>query len=261
MKNLIRHVTILAILVLGFKWPTADAHDLVLIPTGPQSLTLEFGHPAEYRAPDPERLIRLNAWMAGDNQPTSIISGLVKSPADHSTLDLEPFSAGHAVEIIWGQYDNGYWVTLPGDKHLNTSKVHMPNATDSGAFFKFGKVLFPVASADATFGRRLGEQLEIVPVADPFQVHPGQKLPVTVLYEGRPVAGIGVEIGDGKTQIKEEDIPRYKTDSQGIARLPIDHGGLQVIAVDYRTPPLVPRLSDHDDYGACLVYFLPERRN
>ena len=82
-----------------------------------------------------------------------------------------------------------------------------------------------------------------------------------MLYEGKPIVGIGVEIGDGKTQMNEEDIPRYKTDSQGVAHLPISHGGLQLIAVDYRTPPLVPQLSDHDDYGASLVFLLPEHRN
>lgn len=258
MKNLIRHFTILAFLGLTLKLPSASAHDLVLIPAGPQRLTLEFGHPAEYQAPDPERLIRLDAWVAGGDRPASIMHGVVKSPGDHSTLDLQPFSSGNAIQIVCGEYDNGYWVTLTGGRHFNTSKLHMPKAIDSGAFFKFGKALFPAASTAGAFHRRLGEQLEIVPAADPFLVHPGQTLPVIVLYEGKPVAGIGVEIGDGKTQIKEENIPRYKTDRQGVARLPIGHAGLQVIAVDYRRPPLVPRLSDHDDYDASLVFVLPD---
>ena len=164
MKTLISRFTILAIIILAVNSPSTYAHDLVLIPAGPQSLTLKFGHPAEYQAPDPERLIRLNAWIAGSEHPALIIDGLVKSPSDHSALNLRPFSAGHAVEIVWGEYDNGYWVTLPGGKHLNTSKVHMPNAADSGAFFKFGKALLPAAGPDGTFGRKLGEQLEIIPL-------------------------------------------------------------------------------------------------
>ena len=34
---------------------TAYAHDLILIPTGTQVLTMKFGHPGEYEAPDRDR--------------------------------------------------------------------------------------------------------------------------------------------------------------------------------------------------------------
>ncbi|MGP8201091.1 MAG: hypothetical protein ACLQU4_16495 [Limisphaerales bacterium] len=53
-------------------------------------------------------------------------------------------------------------------------------------------------------------------------------MPVQALYEGKPLAGVGLEIGDGKTKMKEEDIPRYQTNEQGIAQVPITHGGLEV---------------------------------
>jgi nickel transport protein len=230
------------------------AHDLVLIPTGPDGLILELGHPAEYSVPDADRLIQLNVWMTGNDKPVSALSGITKSFTDHTVLDLRGFSAGRSVAIVSGQYDNGYWVTLSGERHLNTSKLHMRGAIDSGTFFKFGKALFPSVSVNGGYDRKLGELLEIVPTSDPFKARPGQKLPVEVLYMNKPLPGVGVEIGDGRTKMKEEDIPRFKTDARGIALVPISKPGLQIMAVDYRTPPRSPQLSDHDDYSACLVF-------
>jgi nickel transport protein len=218
------------------------------------SLILELGHPAEYSFPEPDRLIQLNVWMTGNEKPVSLLSGVTKSSTDHTVLDLRAFIAGRSVAIVSGQYDNGYWITLPGDQHFNTSKLHIPGAIDSGAFFKFGKALFPSVSVNDGYDRKLGELLEIIPLEDPFKVHPNQKLPVEVLYMNKPLPGVGVEIGDGRTKMKEEDIPRFKTDARGIALVPISKPGLQIMAVDYRTPPRSPQLSDHDDYSACLVF-------
>jgi uncharacterized GH25 family protein len=53
----------------------------------------------------------------------------------------------------------------------------------------------------------LGQQPEIIPQTDPFKLKPGEKLPVKILFEGKPIDAIGVEIGDGKTKMKEENIP------------------------------------------------------
>ncbi|HEY0789965.1 MAG TPA: DUF4198 domain-containing protein [Chthoniobacterales bacterium] len=52
------------------------------------------------------------------------------------------------------------------------------------------------------------QQLEIIPQSNPFKVKPGDKLAVNVVFGGAPLAGAGVEIGDGKTKMTEADIPR-----------------------------------------------------
>ncbi|MBV9498515.1 MAG: hypothetical protein JO138_03995 [Acidobacteriaceae bacterium] len=43
------------------------AHDLVLIPEDQKSVTIKFGHPQEFEAPDPDKLIRLNAYFDGED--------------------------------------------------------------------------------------------------------------------------------------------------------------------------------------------------
>ncbi|MBV9498514.1 MAG: DUF4198 domain-containing protein [Acidobacteriaceae bacterium] len=169
---------------------------------------------------------------------------------------MSRYSHGHQVLFVSGEYDNGYFASDSAGKYFNTSKLHLPGSKDSGYFFKFAKAIFPAATSGGSFSRNLGEQLEIVPQSDPFKTLPGQIFPVKVLYFGKPLAGIGVEIGDGQTKLKEEEIARYKTNTAGVALVRIARRGLQVIGVDYRTQPRFPQLSDHDDYGATLSFVL-----
>jgi uncharacterized GH25 family protein len=95
----------------------------------------------------------------------------------------------------------------------------------------------------------------LIPQSDPATVHKGELLAVKVIYEGKPLVGIGVEIGDGKTKMKEEDIPRYKTDAAGIVSVPVSHDGLQIVAVDYVTPSRTPDTCDEDNYSSSLTFF------
>jgi hypothetical protein len=75
-----------------------------------------------------------------------------------------------------------------------------------------GKGLFQAIGEN--FNQVVGQELEIIPQNNPFKL--------------KPLAGVGAEIGDGKTKMKEEDIPRYQTDHDGIAELPIRPRGLAI---------------------------------
>jgi uncharacterized GH25 family protein len=63
------------------------------------------------------------------------------------------------------------------------------------------------------------KNFEIIPQSDPFKLKPGKKLAVKAVFGDKPLA---------------------------------------VIAVDNKTPPTHPDLSDHDDYSAPLVFVIPE---
>jgi uncharacterized GH25 family protein len=252
------HAVLLTSFTLLLWVSRAEAHDLVLIPASPNALIIKFGHPGKYHIPNPEKLLQLNAYLADNAAPVSVLNGFRGSSADSATVDLTNLTKNHAVLIVAGQYDNGYF-SNSRNQYFNTSKIHLPGAQDSGSFFKFGKALFP-ASGSGAYGRKLGEQLEIVPMTDPFKIQPGQKLPVKVWYDGKPLVNAGVEIGDGQTQLAEKDIPRYQTGAAGIASVPITKPGLQIIAVDYQTRPRFPALSDHDDYSATLAFVVAEHQ-
>ncbi len=107
----------------------------------------------------------------------------------------------------------------------------------------------------------MGYQLEIVPLADPAAKKPGDSLPVRVLFQGEPLSNIAVERTDGITPISEEDIPRFTTDKDGVALVPIVNAGPHLLAVDYKaSPSKTPALADTDLYNATLSFVVDEGR-
>jgi hypothetical protein len=54
--------------------------------------------------------------------------------------------------------------------------------------------------------------------------------------------------------MKEDAIPRWKTDSKGAARLPVKRSGLQLVAVDYMVPSAAPALATEDADTATFVF-------
>ncbi len=251
-------VVVFVSMLIGPDAKPALAHDLVLIATGSQSLSIEFGHPQAYQSPDPDKLIHLDAYVAGQWSPLSLLGALPKECGGQTILELQPLLQGRKVLMVSAEYDNGFWSANSPTRYFNTSKVQLAHSKDSGYFLKFAKALFPAAALNRAFEHALGMELEILPLNNPFRIRTGDTLPVQILWRGKPIASLGVEVGDGRTRISESNIPRYKTNENGIALVPISQAGLQVIAVDYRTPPRFPQLSDYDDYGASLTFFVPD---
>ncbi|MBV9106671.1 MAG: DUF4198 domain-containing protein [Verrucomicrobia bacterium] len=246
----------ITLFIMGVTSPVG-AHDLVLLPTGKDGLLIRFGHPGEYEPADLPRLVKLDAYTEDADKAISLLElKPAKMGLDWLEERIGQLIDGEPPMMVTGQYDNGYWISVKPEKYFNTSRAILPEGKDAGHYLKFAKGLFPAIGEK--FNRVAGQQLEIIPQNDPFKLKPGEKLAVKVLFGNKPLAGVGVEIGDGKTKIKEENIPRFQTDSSGIAELPISHGSLQLIAIDYKTPPTHPDLSDHDDYSASLVFVIPE---
>ena len=94
-----------------------------------------------------------------------------------------------------------------------------------------------------------------MPLADPASKKTGDSLPVRVLFQGVPLANIAVERTNGITPIKEEDIPQFTTDQDGISLVPIANPGPQLLAVDYKvSPSKTPTLADADLYNATFSF-------
>jgi nickel transport protein len=55
----------------------------------------------------------------------------------------------------------------------------------------------------------------------------------------------------------EKDIPRYKTDAQGIASIPLTRSGPYLLVVDHELAPAHPELAAKDRYNATLSFTLP----
>ena len=53
----------------------------------------------------------------------------------------------------------------------------------------------------------------------------------------QPLAGAEVERGDGLTAVKEDELPRFKTDADGVATIPLPKAGPVLLAIDHRVAP------------------------
>jgi uncharacterized GH25 family protein len=103
------------------------------------------------------------------------------------------------------------------------------------------------------FGNEAGRASELVPLDDPAAIRPGKSLHVRLLFHGNPLADALVERGDGITKIKEEDIPRFRTDRDGIAEIPVVKPGPVLLAVDHRVvPSATPDIAAADLFNATL---------
>lgn len=78
-----------------------------------------------------------------------------------------------------------------------------------------------------------------------------------VYFEGKPLRGVSVELEDGITPMEEKNIPRFKTDEQGVAAIPLAKVGPQLLVVDHLVPGTYPELAARDFHNATLSVVLP----
>ena len=155
-------------------------------------------------------------------------------------------------------YDNGYWVKITDKLLRNASRRLVPDAMDSLWSAKFAKAL----TEGAPWSTVVGHELELVPLEDPSVIKPGNSLRLRLPFRGSPLAGAQVERGDGVTAIKEAEIPRFSTDRDGIAVIPIEKPGPNLLAVDHRVVPSgTPGIAAADLFNATLWFLVAGLRS
>lgn len=231
----------------------AVAHDVWLTLTGPAAsrrVVINYGHPDDRPPPLAEKVLDLLAIRSGGK--TSLLQGL-GARQEHGTFVVE--SGGFADDghvLLAASYDNGYWVKLPGGLYRNVTRRFAPDAVEALWSSKFAKT---VTGAGAPWQTVVGHEIEIVPLADPAAVKPGDSLRLRVLFHGKPLAGGEVERGDGTTAIAEKDIPKFSTDADGVAAIPIVKSGPHLLVIDYRvSPSATPDQANEDLYTATLWF-------
>ena len=97
--------------------------------------------------------------------------------------------------------------------------------------------------SDENFRQPLGLRLEIVPLASPCRLRVGDTLPVQVVFQGQPLAG--VQVGAGYAGVHGHNYPVWvKTDAEGRATIPLDRPGAWFV----RTLHMIPASSPDADW-------------
>jgi uncharacterized GH25 family protein len=133
-------------------------------------------------------------------------------------------------------------------------------AEERRTYAKYAKTLLRVGNgkdAAKLYQKPLGHRLEIVAEADPFSLRPGGKLPVRLLFDGKPLAGARIVIGSTATATAtQSNIPGLRTDSQGRADLQLDKtgGGVHYIHALHMIPATVRTDVEWESFWATLTF-------
>jgi len=241
----------------------AEAHEVWITTTqdgeGRLSVQVHHGHPGDRKTPDADKVLELNA-VDTDQKTISLLPGMTNTMLDGMPVLLtRPISqgGGRGIVLLTARYDNGYWVKTSFG-YRNTSKRQVADAEDSLYSMKFTKALVQMSSdASGLYRLVVGHRLEMVPLNNPFLLKPGESLSIQVYFDGKALPGSEIECGDGITPIKEQDIPRYRTDQQGIAVIPITRRGPQLFVVDHVESSIHPDLAIRELYNSTLSFVLP----
>ncbi len=233
--------------------PAAWAHDVWLTLTGDadhRRAVINYGHPDDRPPAFADKVVDLFDITASDK--ISLLSGLEPAQlAGVFVVESRPFKDdGHA--LLAARYDNGYWVKTADGVYRNATRRLVPDAVESIWSSKFAKA---VTGAGSPWKTILGHDLELVPLSDPAAIASGQTLMLRVMFHGKPLPGAEVERGDGVTVVPEKDIPRFVTDADGIAAVPIVSSGATLLVVDHRvSPSAVPDIAGSDLYNATFWF-------
>ncbi|MHC8322267.1 DUF4198 domain-containing protein [Pseudomonas sp. GB2N2] len=179
-----------------------------------------YGHGAEDNTFKPQKIS--GAWaydVSGNMIPVS-----VQRLADHARLQPLKPPAVMAVAL-----NNGMWSRTADKKWVNKGRTKVPGAVESIQTFKYSLAIYqPGAKLPAL------EQMKllILPEVDPLTVGPGKSLPVRVLLDGKPAAGVKL-IGDYRSA---PNTLSTETDSEGRAQVQVRNEGLNVIAAQMEVP-------------------------
>lgn len=166
---------------------------------------------------------------------------------------------------VSGVYRPTYWSkNTQGWAQKNLQE--MPDATYCELSQMFGKKLLVVgkqAADESVYSMRLGDHLEIVPLADPTTVQVGKLFPVQVWFEGKPLAGATLTATadtvvdkDPEALHDHRELQAFsaKTDKTGkVNVLPLVEG-LWKLKVVYSAPLADKRLCQQSmDYATLIV--------
>jgi uncharacterized GH25 family protein len=229
------------------------AHDIMLIPQsagGQIKLTGRYGEPGSWGTASVGKLMDALAYQP-DGRIVPLNKGLKQDGANFQVIPVEAGSQS-GLWIFTTAYDGGFTVKTTDDRTINSTKMDYPAATSSYHNLKFGKTLVAIGEHKSGYDRVVGHRLEIVPQADPFTLKADEKLPVLVLFDGKPLVGEEVEAGD-ETVLMWPDIEKPKTNAKGMAMMPV-HSGLNRMAIEIERPTRTPALVDKDGYSASLIF-------
>jgi uncharacterized GH25 family protein len=197
----------LALLLLSFGIaPRALAHDFWIEPTTFRPAKGEVvklnlrvgeqfvGEPVKRNEAKIERFVVVGPGPGAKESPVlgpdgADPAGLVR--ADGKGIHVVGYRSRHSSITIEAAKFEGY-LKEEGLERIIEARAKAGKSAEPGVeiYSRCAKTFFRTAGGDGTgYDRLLGFTLELVPVGNPFELKPGEKLPLRLLFEGKPLAG------------------------------------------------------------------------
>ncbi|WP_458729959.1 DUF4198 domain-containing protein [Pseudomonas brenneri] len=139
---------------------------------------------------------------------------------------LQPLKSPAVLAVA---FDNGLWSQTPDKKWVNQGRSQVPGAIETTQALKYSLAIYQAGAKLPSLDQL---KMVIVPEVDPLTVGPGKLLPVRVLIDGKPAAGIKL-IGDYRSA---PNTLSTETDQDGRAQVLVRNEALNVIAAQVEVP-------------------------
>jgi len=110
-------------------------------------------------------------------------------------------------------------------------------------------------AADDAATQPVGQRLEIVPLTPPARLRTGDRLAARVLWEGRPLAGVLVTLGQRPGDTVTRDAAR--SDARGEVAFTVRERGLSILRGVHMQPATDTADADWDSFWAAVTFAVP----
>jgi uncharacterized GH25 family protein len=124
-------------------------------------------------------------------------------------------------------------------------------------YSKYAKALLVAGQADEGYRRAAGFVIEIIPEKDPYQLKPGDALPVQVLFRNEPAADLALEaawVGAGGEKKIQKIQVIGRTDSNGRISVPLTAAGRWRLHSIKMERCAEPKVADWESSWASLTF-------
>lgn len=122
-------------------------------------------------------------------------------------------------------------------------------------YSRYAKTLIQAGPATGGHDRVVGMRLELIPGANPYAMASGQSLPLTLMFEGKPLAGVLV-VAINRAEPKPP--VRARTDRAGHVSLSLPRGGAWLVKAVHMVPAPQASGADWESFWASVTFELPQ---
>jgi len=191
------------------------AHDLYLMPSSfhlsqPGHVSIAFHNGDSFPTPDrPPPLARVIPSSSLSLQNLRVDDSVLRAEVNLTTPGYSIAAAStrpNGIELAPPSFEK--YLQHEGLNHVLNYRAAHKEANEPGRerYSKYVKTLLRLGDATGGFDRLVGFPIEIIPLVDPASLHPGQPLPLRVIFRGQPAPDLQIEAAwltaDGKATRK-----------------------------------------------------------